>query len=115
MRGEEMKKTSFLVIGLLLMSIVVMSGCADKTSDNTAPAEENSKNLSANNTMPQGGEHPGNMPSNETMPPAGGTNEMPANGTMPPGGPGNNSTMPPGGTPPSGNPGEMPNSTTENQ
>ena len=64
-----MKKMSFLVIGLLLMSIVAMSGCADnKTSDNTAPAEENAGNMSANNTMPPGGENQGQMPSgNATM------------------------------------------------
>lgn len=104
-----MKKMSLFVIGLLLMSIVVMSGCADKASDTTAPEEENSDNVSANDTMPPGGENPEN---NSTMPPAGNPGEMP-NSTMPPeGNPGNNSTMPPGGAP-AGNPGEMPNSTTE--
>ncbi|HII90700.1 MAG TPA: hypothetical protein HA262_00620, partial [Methanosarcina sp.] len=59
-----MKKMSFLVIGLLLMSIVAMSGCADdKSANTTAPAEEeNAGNMSANNTMPPGGENPGQMP-----------------------------------------------------
>ncbi|HWQ48053.1 MAG TPA: hypothetical protein VN414_03725 [Methanosarcina sp.] len=87
-----MKKMSFLVIGLLLMSIVAMSGCTgSKTSDTTAPAEENANNLSANNTMPPGGENPGQMPpGNGTMPPEGAPGNMPGNGTMPSeGAPGN--------------------------
>ncbi|WP_292388189.1 hypothetical protein [Methanosarcina sp. UBA5] len=88
-----MKKMSFLVIGLLLMSIVAMSGCTDsKTSNTTAPAEENASNVSDNNTtMPPGGENPGQMPpGNSTMPPVGAPGNMSANGTMPPeGAPGN--------------------------
>lgn len=102
-----MKKMSFLVIGLLLMSIVVMSGCADnKTSDanTTAPAEENAGNMSANNTMPPGGDNSGQMPSdNATMPPEGAPGNMSGNGSMPQGdAPGNmsgNGSMPQGGAP----------------
>lgn len=99
---------SFLVIGLLLMSIVAMSGCADnKTSNTTAPAEENTEenagNLSANNTMPP--ENPGQMPpENASMPPEGAPN-MSANGSMPPA-PGNMS-IPPEGAPQAGNESNM--------
>jgi hypothetical protein len=81
-----MKKMSFLVIGLLLISIVAMSGCTgSKTSNTTAPAEENSSNVSANATMPPAGENPGQMPpNNSTMPPAGAPGNISGNGTMPP-------------------------------
>jgi len=119
-----MKKMSFLVIGLLLMSIVAMSGCADnKTSDNTAPAEENAGNMSANNTMPPGGENQGQMPSgNATMPPEGAPGNMSGNGSMYHGdAPGNmsgngsmyhgdapgNMSMPPQGAPQAGNASNM--------
>jgi hypothetical protein len=104
-----MKKMSFLVIGLLLMSIVAMSGCTDsKTSDTTAPAEENAGNVSANNTMPPGGENPGQMPpDNATMPPEGAPGNMSANGSMPPGGAPGNMSMPPEGAPQAENPGNM--------
>lgn len=90
-----MKKMSFLVIGLLLLSIVAMSGCADKEeADTTTPVEEDQGNMSPDSNMPPAGEMPGN---NSTMPPAG---EMPGNNSsMPPAGgmPGNNSSMPPAG------------------
>jgi len=100
-----MKKMSFLVIGLLLMSIVAMSGCADnKTSDNTAPAEENADNMSANTTMPPG-EDAGQMPAdNATMPPEGAPGNMSGNGSMPQGAPSN---MSGNGSMPQGAPGNM--------
>lgn len=111
-----MKKMSFLVIGLLVISIVIMSGCADKTSDTAVSVENNSGNVSLNNTIPQGGENPGNMSLNENMPPEGNPGEMPSNATMPPEGkPDNNSTMPPGGVTPAGSLGEMQNSSNESQ
>ena len=100
---------SFLVIGLLLMSIVAMSGCADnKTSDTTAPAEENAGNMSANNTMPPGGENSGQMPSdNATMPPEGAPGNMSGNGSMPQGGAPGNMSMPPQEAPQAGNASNM--------
>ena len=90
-----MKKLNLLLIGLLLMSIVAMSGCTgSKTSDTTAPTEENAGNVSPNNTMPPG--NPGQMPpNNSTMPPGGNPGQMPSN------------YMPPGGAPPAGSPGNM--------
>lgn len=82
-----MKKMNFLVIGLLLMSIVVMSGCTDnKSSDTSVPAEENSDNVPPNSTMPPAGEVPGNISPNSTMPP-GNPDNMPPNSTMSPGNP----------------------------
>ena len=59
-----MRKMNFFLIGLLLISVVVMSGCTDnKKSENTA----------SNSTMPHrgSGNMPGNMSSNSTMPPGG--------------------------------------------
>lgn len=82
---DKMKKMSFLVIGLLLLSIVAMSGCTGGEETETAtpteevtPVEEIQGNVSPNVSMPPEGNMSGN---NSTIPPA----EAP----------GNNSTIPP--------------------
>ena len=96
-----MKKMSFLVIGLLLFSIVAMSGCTGDektntttTSEEVTPVEENQGNMSPNSTMPPAGEMPDNNSTMPPQPPAG--NMSGNNSTMPPAGAsGNNSTIPP--------------------
>ena len=88
-RGDDMKKVlNFLVLGLLVVSLVAISGCADKTAEPTEqPTNETAPMAPENGSMPPEG--PGMTPGNETMDPGmqPGMNGTipPANGTMGPG------------------------------
>lgn len=108
-----MKKFNLLLIGLLFVSVVVMSGCTDnkasdyKASNSTVPptggdlANNPVNKMPSNSTMPPGGGNPDNMLSNSSTSPRGNPGNMSSNFSMPPGGnPGNmpsNSTIPPAG------------------
>jgi hypothetical protein len=88
-RGDDMKKVlNFLVLGLLVVSLVAISGCADKAAEPTEqPTNETAPMAPENGNVPPQG--PGMGPGNKTMGPG---MQPGMNGTMPPA----NGTMRPG-------------------